>query len=180
MLFSGGLVPIYVTIAKMNLLNTMWALILPTAANVWFVILVLNFFRSIPKELEEAAFIDGAGHFRILFKIFLPISKPIAATIALFGMVNQWNSWFDAYIFVTKEHLLPLQNIIVRIINTNSLDSARAKASAGLQVLNRFNRVTAKSLNMSTMMISIIPIVLVYPFLQKYFIKGIMIGSVKG
>lgn len=180
MYFSGGLIPYYILIYKLGLVNNFLVYIIPSLISVFNVIVMMTYFKQLPDAIKESAKIDGAREFTIFFRIILPVSAPIIATISLFNGVDQWNSWFDAYIFITKENLLPLQNIIVRIINTNSLDSARAKASAGLQVLSRFNRVTAKSLNMSTMMISIIPIVLVYPFLQKYFIKGIMIGSVKG
>jgi putative aldouronate transport system permease protein len=172
MLFSGGLVPTYITIAKMNLLNTMWALILPTAANVWFVILVLNFFRSLPKELEEAAFIDGAGHFRILFQIYLPISKPIAATIALFAMVAQWNSWFDGLIYMNDYKKYPLATFLQMIVVQQDFSKTSMTAKA-------IKDISQKTVIAAQIFIASFPVLAVYPFLQKFFVKGMILGSVK-
>lgn len=172
MLFNGGLVPTYITISKMNMLNSLWALILPTAANVWFVILVLNFFRSIPKELEEAAFLDGAGHFVILFRIFLPISKPIAATIALFGMVAQWNSWFDGLIYMNDYKRYPLATFLQMIVVQHDF----TKTSMNAQDIKD---ISQKTVIAAQIFIAAFPVLAVYPFLQKFFVKGMILGSVK-
>lgn len=180
MYFSGGLIPYYILIYKIGLINSFWVYILPNLINVFYVIIMMTYFKQIPEAMEESAKIDGAGHFTIFFKIILPTSLPIVATIALFQAVFQWNSWFDGYIFMSKEELLPLQNILVRIINSNSMADALSKAGSAASIISRFNGVTVKSINMATMIVSMVPIFAIYPFVQRYFIKGIMIGSVKG
>lgn len=180
MYFSGGLIPYYILIYKIGLINSFWVYILPNLINVFYVIIMMTYFKQIPEAMEESAKIDGAGHFTIFFKIILPTSLHIVATIALFQAVFQWNSWFDGYIFMSKEELLPLQNILVRIINSNSMADALSKAGSAASIISRFNGVTVKSINMATMIVSMVPIFAIYPFVQRYFIKGIMIGSVKG
>jgi len=180
MYFSGGLIPSYLLIYNIGLINSFWVYIIPNLISVFNVIIVMTFFKQLPEALEESAKIDGAGQFRILFRIILPISMPMLATIALFNAVFQWNSWFDGYIYMTNDKLLPLQNVLVRIINANSMSETLSKAGSASTMVNKFKGVTVKSVNMATMMVSMIPIFMVYPFLQKYFVKGIMIGSIKG
>lgn len=172
MLFNGGLIPMYVLIMKLGLLNSIWSLILPHLVNVFNIILMLNFFRGIPKELEEAAVIDGAGHWTILTKIYIPVSMPSIATIALFIAVMQWNQWFDGLIFLTDSSKWPLstllQNLlIVPDITNNTLDAET------LAVMSE------KTIRSAQIFIGALPILIVYPFLQRYFVKGIVLGSVK-
>ncbi len=180
MYFSGGLIPSYLLIYNIGLINNFWVYIIPNMISVFNVIIVMTFFKQLPEALEESAKLDGAGQFLILFRIILPISMPMLATIALFNAVFQWNSWFDGYIYMTNDSLLPLQNILLRIINSNSMSETLSKAGSASAMVNKFKGVTVKSVNMATMMVSMIPIFMVYPFLQKYFVKGIMVGSIKG
>lgn len=171
MLFNGGLVPNYIVVQKLGLMNTMWALILPIAVNVWLLVLMLNFFRNVPKELEEAALMDGAGQLRILFRIYLPISMPAVATLSLFMMVFHWNSWFDGLIYLTQADKYPLSTFLHTILV--QIDSSQL--SSGREMKDISNR-TVKA---AQIFIGALPILLVYPFLQKYFVKGIVLGSVK-
>ncbi len=180
MYFSGGLIPSYMLIYKLGLINSFWVYIIPNLVSVFNVIIIMTYFKQLPEALEESAKIDGAGQFKILFSIILPISMPMLATIALFNAVWHWNEWFDAYIYMTNEEFLPLQNILIRIINSNSMNQTLSKAGSAASMVNKFKGVTVKSINMATMLVSMIPIFMVYPFLQKYFEKGIMIGSIKG
>ncbi|GAA0306531.1 putative aldouronate transport system permease protein [Gracilibacillus halotolerans] len=173
MLFNGGLIPTYILIQNLNLINTIWALVLPSAINVFNMILLLNFFRTgVPKTLEEAAFIDGAGHFRILFSIYLPISLPAIATIGLFTMVGQWNSWFDGLIYLSDANKYPLSTFLQTVIVQQDLSQMNVDASE----MKNLSERTSKS---AQIFIGALPILLVYPFLQKYFVKGIVLGSVK-
>lgn len=175
MIFSGGLIPLYALILKLGLIDSIWALILPTAVPAFNVILMLNFFRQVPKELEEAAFIDGASHFRVLRSVYVPCSIPSIATIALFNIVHHWNSWFDGLIYMNKTQNYPLQSYLVTVIK--GLDFATS-ASAG--DYDRLKLLSDRTLKGAQIIIAVIPILLVYPFLQRYFITGIVLGSVKG
>jgi len=176
MLFSGGLIPWYMTINKLGMLDTIWALVLPTAVPVFNVILLMNFFRGIPKELEEAAYMDGAGAWQILIKIFIPISTPAIATVTLFSVVSHWNSFFDGMILMNKMENWPLQTYIQQLVV--SLDSLMNTNDP--EELKRLMAVSNKTLNAAKVIISMIPILIIYPFLQRYFVKGIVIGSIKG
>lgn len=173
MLFNGGLIPTYLVVSNTGLMDTIWALVVPTAVNVWNMILMLNFFRNLPPELEEAALIDGAGHFRTLFSIFIPVSMPSVATILLFTMVMHWNSWFDGIIYMTKIQDYPLASFLHTIVVKENF----SEVGVDLAALNQISNRTVKS---SQIFIGALPILLVYPFLQKYFVKGIVMGSVKG
>lgn len=174
MLFSGGLIPWYLVIRKLGLLNKIWALILPGALPIWNVILTMNFFRDVPKELEEAAIIDGASHWRILFNVFIPISVPALATMTLFSAVGHWNAWFDGMILMTKNVMYPLQTFLRTVIVSTDLGSV---LSIRVEDLYELSDRSAKA---ATIFISTIPILLVYPFVQRYFIVGIRLGAVKG
>lgn len=170
MLFTVGLIPGYLLVLKLGLLNSLFALILPTLVTVYNVILLLNFFRSIPKELEEATFIDGAGHLRSFISIYLPMSLPAIATIALFTMVGHWNAYFDGLIYMKGAEKLPLASFMQTIIvqnNTTSFDPA---------VLANMSQRTFRA---SQIFIGALPILIIYPFLQRFFVKGIVIGAVK-
>lgn len=173
MLFNGGLIPTYMLIQKIGLINSYWALVLPTAINVFNMILLMNFFRTgVPKTLEEAAFIDGAGHFRILFSVYLPISLPALATIGLFTMVAQWNSWFDGLIYLTDSSKYPLSTFLQTIIVQQDYSQMNVDPD---EIKNLSERTTRSA----QIFIGALPILLVYPFLQKYFVKGLVLGSVK-
>jgi putative aldouronate transport system permease protein len=173
MYFSGGLIPDYLLIAKyLNLKGSFLVYIFPTLFNVFNAIIILTFFRGLPKEMEESAKVDGANDLIIFFRLVLPVSKPVLATVALFNAVFHWNAWFDAMLYGGPD-LRTLQQILMQIISSNSNVSLIA-SNLGMKT------VTAESVKLATMVITTLPIVFSYPFLQKYFVKGIMIGSVKG
>ncbi|TLS51824.1 carbohydrate ABC transporter permease [Paenibacillus antri] len=175
MLFNGGLIPWYMTIYSMGLLDTMWALVLPTAVPVFNVILLMNFFRGIPKELEEAANMDGAGPWKILFSIFLPTSLPALATVTLFSIVGHWNAFFDGMILMNSKENWPLQTYIQQlIISVNSIMN-----TTDPEEIKRLTNMSSQLLNSAKVMVSMVPILLIYPFLQKYFVSGIVLGAVK-
>ncbi len=173
MLFNGGMIPTYLLVTGLGLKNTIWALVLPTTVNVFNMLLLLSFFRNVPDGLEDAARIDGAGHFRTLFQIFVPISKPVLATVALFTLVNNWNAWFDGMIYMQSDKY-PLQTYLRTIIFNFDFQSLTLEERVRLAQMNQ------KSLKAAQMVIGAIPILMVYPFLQKYFVSGITLGSVKG
>lgn len=174
MLFNGGLIPWYSTIKEYGMLDTIWALILPSAVPVFSVVLLLNFFREIPKELEEAALIDGASHWRTMWSIFVPISKPALATLALFSMVEHWNSWFDGLLLMGDPSNYPLQSYIQTIVIQQNLSNMSRDDMLNLAL------ISDRTLKSSQIFLGSLPIILAYPFLQKYFVKGIVLGSVKG
>ncbi|WP_199620878.1 carbohydrate ABC transporter permease [Paenibacillus alkalitolerans] len=172
MLFSGGLVPGYILITNLHLINTIWALVLPSALSVYNMILLMNFFRTIPEELEEAALIDGAGLFRILFSIHLPVSMPALATITLFTLVGHWNSWFDGLIYMMDTAKYPLATYLQTVVVQQDF----SKMSINPEDLENLSQRTVKA---AQIFIGALPILLVYPFLQKFFVKGIVLGAVK-
>lgn len=172
MVFNGGLIPFYIVIQKIGLMDSFWVLVLPGAVNTFLVILMLNFFRGIPRELEEAALIDGAGHFRTLFSIFLPISLPSIATIALFSMVFHWNSWFDGLLYMNNSKQFPLATFLQTVIIQRDMSSM----SVNPKEMELISQTTVRA---AQIFIGAAPILLVYPFLQKYFVKGMTLGSVK-
>ncbi|URJ44773.1 carbohydrate ABC transporter permease [Paenibacillus polymyxa] len=172
MIFNGGLVPFYMVIQKIHLMDSFWVLVLPGAVNTFLVILMLNFFRGTPKEMEEAALIDGAGHFRTLFSIFLPISLPSIATIALFSMVFHWNSWFDGLLYLSNAKDYPLATFLQTVIIQKDM-SSMSMSPKEMELLSQ------TTVNAAQIFIGAAPILIVYPFLQKYFVKGMTLGSVK-
>ncbi|MDF2673954.1 MAG: binding-protein-dependent transport system inner rane component, partial [Clostridiales bacterium] len=174
MLFGGGLIPWYMVIKQLGLLDKIWALVLPGAVPVFSVILLLNFFRQVPKELCEAAFIDGAGHWTTLWKVYVPVSTPALATIALFAMVGHWNSWFDGLILMNKPQNYPLQSYIQTIV------VQRSYSMMTREEIQELASISDKTLRAAQIFLGSLPIILVYPFLQKFFVKGIVLGSVKG
>lgn len=174
MLFHGGLIPTYMTIKETGLLDSIWALVLPSAVSVFNVILLMNFFRGLPKEIEEAANIDGAGHWRTLWSIYLPLSKPSVATITLFIVVFHWNSWFDGLIYMNSTSNYPLQSYLQTIII--SVDPSTASTNDLLDM----SAVSDRTFKAAQVFLAAFPILIVYPFLQKYFMKGLVMGSVKG
>lgn len=173
MVFSGGMIPLFIVVKTMGLYNSIWSLILPNAVQVFNIILMLNFFRGLPYALAESAFIDGANHFQVLWKIYLPISKPSLATVGLFTMVNHWNSWFDGMIYIGKPEKYPLQTYLKNVIRSVDM------ASIDLNSVSELEAVSQKTLTAAQIFIAIIPILIVYPLLQKHFIAGMTLGSVK-
>ncbi|MET3548653.1 carbohydrate ABC transporter permease [Paenibacillus cellulositrophicus] len=174
MLFSGGIVPWYMVISKLGLINSIWALVLPGAVPVFNVILLMNFFKGIPKEMEEAAFIDGAGPLKILWHIFIPVSLPSLATITLFVIVGHWNNFFDGIVLINDSHKIPLQTYLQQLNLTRD-----QMQNLSVEQLQQYNKISNTTLNSAKILVSMIPILLIYPFLQRYLIHGIVLGSVK-
>ncbi|MFD2700225.1 carbohydrate ABC transporter permease [Paenibacillus shunpengii] len=177
MLFSGGLIPGYLIVKEAGLLDSIWALILPGAVPIFNVLLMLNFFRGLPKELEEASWMDGAGHLRTLWSVYLPISLPSIATVTLFALVGHWNAWFDGMIYMKSPENYPLATYLqsmLQQVQTISTDSMTFEDAALL------NQISDRTTQASQIFLSVIPILLIYPFLQRYFVHGLVVGSVKG
>ncbi len=172
-IFGGGTVPWYVMITKVGLIDSFWALILPGAVAAGDIILMLNFFKTLPKDFEEAAKIDGANPTEILFFIYLPLSKAVLATITLFTLVGHWNGWFDGMVLMNTPEKLPLQSYLRSIVIT-----APKMGDSG--AFSEWEAINQKTTNAAQIFVALVPILMVYPFLQKYFAKGIMIGGVKG
>ena len=177
--FSGGLIPIYLNFRFLGLLDHFLVYILPNLFSFFYVIIMMTSFNDLPSSLEDSARIDGAGYFRIFVRIYFPISMPMIAAIALFAGVAQWNSWFDTLYFTRSESLETLQAVLLRIIKQSSLGSF-VQEMAALQEETVANYLNPEGVQFATMLVTVIPIVMVYPFLQRYFIKGILIGSIKG
>ncbi|MCD9022497.1 carbohydrate ABC transporter permease [Cohnella silvisoli] len=173
-LFTGGLIPGFMVVKQLNLLDTVWALVLPGAVPVFNVILLLNFMRSQPKELYEAAFVDGAGHWSVLWRIAVPLAKPALATLLLFICVGHWNSWFDGLIYMNKPEHYPLQTYLQSVVINR--DPSMMTTSEELKTLSQISDQTTKA---AQIFLAALPILLLYPFLQKHFIQGITLGSVK-
>ncbi len=175
MLFNGGLIPNYMLIKNLGLLNRLWSVILPSVISVFNLLIVKNYYESLPESLEESARIDNASNFRIIFSIILPLSKPVLATICLFTAVGYWNEYFHPMLYITRVNLKPLQ-VYMRDLVMEALGSSDMlyKSSDDL------GDITPEGVRAATIIAATVPIVIVYPFLQKYFIKGVMIGSVKG
>ena len=174
MLVGGGMIPNYLLISNLGLRDTLWALVLPGALPIFNLVLMLNFFRQVPQELEEASMIDGAGHIRTLVQIYLPVSVPSIATIALFCIVAHWNAWFDGMIYMTSLTKIPLQTYLRTIV----IDMKVADMTADDYEL--YAMLSDRTVKCSQIIVATIPILCVYPFLQRYFVSGIVLGSVKG
>lgn len=175
MLFSGGLIPIYLVVGATGLINTIWALVLPGAVPVMYVILLQNYMKALPDEISESSFIDGAGHWRNMFQIILPLCKPSLAALGLFVVVGHWNEWFSGMIYMTNTKRFPLQSYLqTLIVDLSDVDISYVDPEM----------ITARAAEASSraaqMFLAMIPILCVYPFLQKHFTKGIVMGSVKG
>ncbi len=176
--FSGGLIPYFVLVYNLHLYDTFWFLVLHGMINVYNMIIFRTFFNELPAGLEEAGRIDGCSNFGVFFRIVLPISGPVMATLGLFTAVTIWNDWFYPAVFISNQNLIPLQTMLVRIVNAGNTDMMIQNMSTAAQSMMQ-NRVTVKSVQMATMMVATLPILAVYPFLQKYFVKGAMVGSLK-
>ena len=176
MMFNGGLVPTFMVVSKLHMMDTFWALVLPGAVPVFNVIILMNFFKAIPQSLEESAYVDGAGAWTILFKIYLPLSKASLATIGLFAVVTHWNSYFDGKIYINSLTKLPLQTYIQSLATSINTDMM---ASMTPEEIQEMLEVSSLTFNSAKVVVSMIPILLIYPFLQEYFVPGMVVGAVK-
>ena len=174
MLFSGGLIPSYLLINKLKLMDTIWALVLPGAVPVFNVIILMNFFKGIPDELDEAARIDGANPWITLFRVYIPLALPALATITLFSFVGHWNSFFDGMIYMETTSKIPLQTYIQQLVM--EVDTS----SMSYEDIRKINEMSSRTFNAAKVFITMIPVLVVYPFMQKYFVGGLVMGSVKG
>ncbi|AYV74193.1 carbohydrate ABC transporter permease [Bacillus sp. PK3-056] len=173
MFFNGGLIPNYVLINSLGFANTMWAIVIPGAISIYNMLIMKSFFENMPEELEEAASIDGLSTYGILLKIVLPLSKAVMATMVLFYAVAYWNSWFSAFIYMDKKELFP-----VTIYLRNMIAGTTGGMSAGATSADNLTQISA-NIKSVTMVLTILPILTVYPFVQKYFVSGVMLGSIK-
>lgn len=182
MFFSGGLIPTYLVVRDLKLTNTIWSLIIPGLINSFTLLIIKNYFESLPEEIEESAKIDGANEATVFFRIVLPLAKPIIATVALWTIVGHWNSWFDAMIYIQNPKIKVLQGVLRDVIKESTMMEGLGGDSVKGQIsqMGRISNYTADSIKAAILMVTTIPVLGIYPFLQKYFVKGIMIGSVKG
>lgn len=177
MVFSGGMIPMFMVVKQTGLMNSIWSLILPGAVPVFHVIILMNFFKQIPMEITESAIMDGAGHWTTLCKICLPLAKPALATVTLFTIVGHWNEWFNGMIYMTDPQKYPLQTYLQSIIVVRD---STTLATASKETLEMLSTVSDRTLKSAQIFIAAAPILAVYPFVQKYFMKGLTMGSVKG
>ncbi|MCK9860292.1 carbohydrate ABC transporter permease [Paenibacillus sp. ATY16] len=178
MLFNGGLVPWYIIcVHYLNLKDTLWALILPMLANAFNMFLIRNFMNSIPEEINESAKMDGAGEFKIFYRLIMPLSLPVLATVGLFVALSYWNDWFLGLMFVDKQELQPLQLLLRTLVSNVEFLKSSSNASAMQRISAQ---IPSESIKMALTVVTIGPIVFLYPFLQRYFVKGLMVGAVKG
>ncbi len=176
MFFNGGVIPIYLNIKMLGLLDNFLVYIIPHAFSFFYVIIFMSCFNDLPDSLEESATIDGAGSLMIFIKIFLPVSLPVMATMSLFAGVAQWNSWFDTLFYTNSPGLMTMSAVLMKIVRENNLTEFVGEMAKDMEK----NRMNPEGVKFATMFVTILPITILYPFLQKYFIKGIMVGSVKG
>ncbi len=176
MFVGGGLIPTYLLVKNLGMLDSVWAIIVPGAINVWNIILARTYFSALPKELSEAATIDGANDLQILFKVMLPLAKPIMFVLFLYAFVGQWNSYFDAMIYIKDPDLQPLQLVLRNILIQNQPSQDMVGANTAMAEMKQI----AELIKYATIVISSLPLIVMYPFFQKYFDKGVLVGSVKG
>ncbi|CAM4379839.1 carbohydrate ABC transporter permease [Paenibacillus phoenicis] len=175
MFFGGGLIPTYLLVKELGMIDTVWAVIIPGAVNVWNIILSQTFFKGVPNELKEAANVDGASEAKIFFRIVLPLSKPIVFVLALYAFVGQWNAYFDAMIYLDNPNLHPLQLVLRSILIQNQVDPGMIADQLAMAEMKRLSEM----IKYAAIVISSLPLVVMYPFFQKYFEKGVMVGSLK-
>lgn len=176
MFFSGGLIPTYLLIRNLHMINTFWVMVIPGCVSAYNVFIYRTFFQGMPVELRESAYLDGANDFIILFKIILPLSKALLATFGLFSVVGHWNAWFNALLYLNSEKRYPIQMVLRQVLFVTNADSYNDSAALMLQS----KAINPKNLQMAVVILACAPILCIYPFIQKYFMKGVMIGSVKG
>ncbi|WP_217592535.1 carbohydrate ABC transporter permease [Cohnella sp. GbtcB17] len=182
MLFNGGLVPLYIQLNNLHLLDTFWVFIFPSLFSAWNMFVMLKFIQGIPEALIESAELDGAGPLRTLLQIVMPLSKPMLAALGLFTAVGHWNDWFSGAFYVTSQSLIPVQTFLQQLLSASDLSTVLG-SNSNQEALARsaeMQNITLMSIKMAVVMVSALPILCVYPFLQKYFVKGVLIGSVKG
>lgn len=174
MLINGGLIPTYMIISRLGLIGSLWALVLPSAVTVFYVMLLLNFFRGLPEELEEAALLDGAGQWTILFRVFLPLATPALATIAVYCSLAQWNEWFNGIIYMKTPSQYPLMSYLQATVLNVDMESLSAEEQM------KMASIGSDTYQAAQLFIAALPMLCIYPFMQKYFTKGLVMGSVKG
>ena len=174
MFFGGGLIPYYVTIMRLKLIDTFWVMVLPGAISAYNVIVFKTFFMSIPESLKESAFLDGAGHMRVLFSIVLPLSKAVLATFALFSIVGYWNDYLTALLYLRDDRKYPIQLLMRRLLVLMDY-----KDASTAQLLKDFRSISSRTTKAAATIITVVPILCIYPFMQKYFAKGVLVGSIK-
>ena len=179
MLFGGGLIPTYILYVKLNLINSFWVYVLPRLVDVIHLMMIRTAFDTIPDSLEESARLDGCGQFTCFVRIVLPLSKAVIAVVALFTAVSHWNDWFDGAFFMTSDRMWPVATVLQQMLNRVQTLNRETTNLAAL-LAQEARAVTSDSLKMATVIVSVVPILCVYPFVQKYFTKGVMIGAVKG
>ena len=172
MIFDGGLVPNYLLVHNLNLFDTIWALVLPTAVPIYNIILTMNFMKQLPGTIEEAAMVDGAGYFQRFVYLVIPLSKPVIATVTLFSFIGHWNSWFDGKIYNNQTTNYPLQTYLQNLISSSDMTNAAEAIENALS--------NVKTLQAAQLVLTLLPILVIYPFLQKYYVNGITVGAVKG
>lgn len=175
MFFSGGMIPAYLVMNQMQLIDTIWAMVLPGAISTYNMIVMRTFFMGIPESLHESACLDGANDWQVLVRIVLPLSMPIMATMLLFYAVGHWNSYMNALLYLNSKSLFPLQSILRNMVVDGQLSEAQTQVGGGSSFT-----VIETTMKYATIVVSTLPILLIYPFVQKYFVKGVMIGSIKG
>jgi len=173
MFFQGGLIPTYLLVSNLGLVDTVWAMILPGAISTWNLIIMRTSFQAVPISLEESAKMDGASEWTVMWRIIIPLSIPVMAVMVLFYAVGHWNAWFNAMIYLRDRKLYPLQLVLREILITNSTDSMTTDAAGADKM------PIAETIKYATIMVATIPILVLYPFMQKYFVKGVMIGALK-
>ena len=178
MFFSGGMIPTYLLIRNLHLLNTLWVMVLPGCVSAYSCFVFRTFFQGLPPDLRESAYIDGANDFRIWYRITIPLSKPLLATYALFSIVGHWNSWFPALLYLKDEARYPVQMFLRKIVVDGTTNSMYQDSKIG--ALFATGRVHSRNIQMSVIVLTMLPILCIYPFIQKYFVKGVMIGAIKG
>jgi len=177
MIFNAGLVPTYLLVKDLGLIDTVWALVLPTGVNVFNIVLIMNFFRGIPREIEESALVDGAMQHTILFKLYLPLAAPSIATVTLFSFMGHWNSWMDGRIYMNNMTNYPLQTYLQMMLESSDTVILNA---VSFDALIEKMMVSGQNIRAAQLFISILPVLVLYPFLQRYFTTGLVMGSVKG
>lgn len=179
MYFSGGIIPLFLLVLRLGIYDTPWALILPGSFNIWYIILIKSYFSTIPESLREAAQIDGANSYRILLDVYLPTSKPILAVVALYTIINVWNGWYRAAIFLASSNLQPLQLYLRKVLIEQSVDLSQEFLTAEELLQDQKERLSNNQLKYTVIIISSLPMLIAYPYFQKFFVKGVMMGSLK-
>ena len=179
MFFSGGLIPYFILIVNLNLYDSFWVYIIPTMFSAYNMIIIQSFMRDLSAELIESAKLDGAGEYRIFFQIILPLSKPVLATIALFTVVTHWNSYFDSMMYTSSQELQTIQLFLKKVITDPSISRGLGSAAA-IAIPDQATTLTPQVVKLAAMVVTALPVVCIYPFLQRYFVKGVTMGAIKG